>query len=1331
MSGIHQLLFGGSVQQAVDPYFYSVTSLLHGDGTNGGQNNTFLDSSTNNFTITRNGNTTQGSFSPFSQTGWGVYQPSTASDYVNFTTSAGTLFQFTGDYTIETWVFSTVLGSDTSIWITNDGSANYHALNIDATNYNVYLNSGSPTSSISHGLQLNQWNHVAMVRNGSTITLYTNGVARGTITNSSTNGYSSPALARIGGGVAGSSRYLSNLRIVKGTAVYTAAFTPPTTPLTAISGTSLLTCQANRFLDASSNALVPTVTGSPSVQPFSPFNPTTPYSTSSIGGSGYFDGSGDYLYAAANAAFNFGAPSGNTNDFTVEMWVYPLNFSNIYFLYGTGPSGGADQFYLNTDGRAYYFDGTSQVSSPVLTANSWNHLALVRNGSGSNNIRVYGNGVSGTAVTSSNSLGSSVNSPYIGSRSDGSYPLPGYISSLRVVKGTAVYTANFTPPTAPLTAITNTSLLTNYTNAGIFDNAAVADYETVGNAQISTSVKKYGTGSMAFDGTGDWLAAPPTAQSDLGSGNFTIECWLYRTASGATFDSGIVSRGAPSTSNGFVFAYTSSNVLTFGFNYAGAIVSGSTAIPINTWTHVAVCRIGTTFKLFVNGNVDGTATSSSSQTLNASDVFYIGRSSFDSGRIVTGYIDDLRISKGVARYPYNFTPPTAEFPNIGGTVTLTADPYFYYTTLLLPGHGTNGAQNNTFLDSSTNAFSITRNGNTTQGTFSPFSQTGWGNFFSSTDALYNTSAPLVSASASTFTAEAWVYLTATPSNASYPSMGTVVTLNGQKTAAPVYLTFGITTSNTLSLYWFDGAAKACISSGTIPLNQWTHIAVSVNSNAITLYINGTPQTLTGTTTLTTRNGTVNEFAVGGNYYSTTPGYISNVRVTNTAVYSATFTPSTTPLTAISGTLLLTAQSNRFVDNSTNAYAFTVSGSPSVQAFSPLNPTTAWSAATYGGSGYFDGSGDYLTVADNAALQMGSGDFTIEYWWYPNNITSYQNPIDKGYSGSGAFLLQTGNGDGRILVIASGSIVITSSTAVTVNAWNHMAVVRSGTTLTLYQNGVSVGSATNSTNFNSTAPLGIGATATAPGGGGVGSWPVVGFLSGVRFVKGTAVYSGSTYTVPTAPLTAITNTSLLTNFTNAGIYDATSKNDLETVGNAQISTTQSKFGGSSMLFDGTGDWLALPASQNFAFGTGDFTIEGWLYASALGSVNAHGVFQQGTSLFPASVSNSLALGVNPSGTLVIYAKNTNTNSTTTVSTGLWVHFALVRFGTTTVLYANGTAVITVTSDSTNYTGTFFGVGSIFGTSGTNWNGYIDDLRITKGIARYTSNFIPPTTAFLTL
>jgi hypothetical protein len=104
----------------------------------------------------------------------------------------------------------------------------------------------------------------------------------------------------------------------------------------------------------------------------------------------------------------------------------------------------------------------------------------------------------------------------------------------------------------------------------------------------------------------------------------------------------------------------------------------------------------------------------------------------------------------------------------------------------------------------------------------------------------------------------------------------------------------------------------------------------------------------------------------------------------------------------------------------------------------------------------------------------------------------------------------------------------------------------------------------------------------------------GYISGFRAVPNTAVYT-SAFVPPTAPPTAITNTQLLLNFTNAGIVDSTAKNVLETVGNAQISTAVSKFGGSSMYFDGTGDYLFSPVSQNFSF-PGDFTIEGWMNTS---------------------------------------------------------------------------------------------------------------------------------------
>ena len=90
---------------------------------------------------------------------------------------------------------------------------------------------------------------------------------------------------------------------------------------------------------------------------------------------------------------------------------------------------------------------------------------------------------------------------------------------------------------------------------------------------------------------------------------------------------------------------------------------------------------------------------------------------------------------------------------------VVTDAYFNLVTLLLPGNGTNGAQNNTFLDSSSNNFSITRNGNTTQGTFSPFSQTGWGNYFDTSSWLTIASNAAFNVFNGDMTIECWFYAT--------------------------------------------------------------------------------------------------------------------------------------------------------------------------------------------------------------------------------------------------------------------------------------------------------------------------------------------------------------------------------------------------------------------------------------------------------------------------------------------------------------------------------------------------------------------------------------------
>jgi hypothetical protein len=196
--------------------------------------------------------------------------------------------------------------------------------------------------------------------------------------------------------------------------------------------------------------------------------------------------------------------------------------------------------------------------------------------------------------------------------------------------------------------------------------------ETVGNAQISTSVKKYGTGSLAFDGTGDYLIGPTSPAFELGSGDFTIEVWLYRTADSGQYDSEIVSYGNPSTLNGWHFGLSGSsggtqNRIQFGLNYSGYLVISTATIAANTWTHVAVTRSGTSFKMFINGSQDGSATSSATPTITTTSRLYVGTGSYDPGsvnRTITGYIDDLRITKGIARYVNNFTPPSAAYKDL-------------------------------------------------------------------------------------------------------------------------------------------------------------------------------------------------------------------------------------------------------------------------------------------------------------------------------------------------------------------------------------------------------------------------------------------------------------------------------------------------------------------------------------------------------------------------------------------------------------------------------------------------------------------------------------------
>ena len=654
-----------------DPYFRYVTMLLHGDGTNGAQNNTFLDSSTNNFSITRNGNTTQGSFSPYGSN-WSNYFNG-SSDYISVPDSVD-FTMGSGDFTAQCWVFSTAnSGSDQYIFgqVTSSGTpANtsfqlYKKATSNVAEAYVYMG-GAKVATSSATIPVGVWTHLAMVRDGGTMRLYVNGVQDGTNATLST-GTVNDSAGSFSVGRTGDynglyfAGYVSNVSVVKGTCLFPngTTFTPSTTPLsTGQSGQSVLLCQANRFVDSNTATTAKTVTsgGTPSVQRFSPFSPTAAYSTSVIGGSGYFDGGSDYLRLAS------GTTGVNGSAFTICLWFYPLN-SSVIGLFDSDPNtvGCFRNYTTNTiedqnNLTKVNFANTYQV-------NAWNWMCITKSGT-SFTVRINGTSI-GTGNCATNMSENEFTVGAINGGGDGSYL--GYISDFQILNTSTVVS----PPTAPLTNASGKTLLLNFTNGGIFDNAMMNNLETVGNAQISTSVVKFGTGSMAFDGSGDRLTIPYTNDFlDVGVNgqNFTIEAWIYPTNAMASTGQ-ILSKGGGaaswSTSNGAQYQWSiNSSALSWQFNSGGSpITVNGGSVTLNSWQHVAVTFDGTTTRTFLNGVVQSTSTSTYTAPTTR-NVQYIGMTQ-SSGftQEYFGNIDDLRITKGYARYTANFTPPTAAFPN--------------------------------------------------------------------------------------------------------------------------------------------------------------------------------------------------------------------------------------------------------------------------------------------------------------------------------------------------------------------------------------------------------------------------------------------------------------------------------------------------------------------------------------------------------------------------------------------------------------------------------------------------------------------------------------------
>ena len=649
-----------------DDEFNRVSFLSHFEGSNNGVNNAFDDGSASNHTITANGNVTQGSFGPFARPDgeWGVSFD--GDDYLSVAETGADEFTFgTGNFTIEGWInnqavdgsrtiVSTAQGNDfQGIWFGINGG-NYYYIYNNSGGWSVIVDAGTPV--------VNAWTHFALVRNGTSNVVYINGTSIGSTTETARDLTNTNNLLAIGGR-ATASQYtistMSNVRVVKGTAVYTGNFTPSTSKLTAITNTKLLTCQSNRFVDNSASPLTITPAGNPAVTAFGPFLTSSVYSAGTNGASLNTPGAGgDYL------SFGNIGLDGHSGDFSIEGWIYPTSYSQYSnTIYGQGGSGATNnllEISLNSSGQPHAFINQGSVtlqSTFVCPLNAWTFVQLKRT---SGTLAIFINGAQSSTVSNTATIGSP-NRGFVAAQSyDPSVStrsFRGFICDVRV----SVVTRSVSLPTAPL-AVTdsNTKLLLNMADGQAIDSAAQNNLTLVGNANTSTDQAKFGDTSLHLDGTGDYVNVLPSGRGNIY--NYTVEQWLYptRNYSGSGNFDRIWSSGT-ALNNSVMLHLDNTTAPKIVLRSNDSIIwTSSVSISLNAWTHVAVSCDADGTRLYIAG----TERATSSTVVNLRNLpFNIGTSITTTG-FFQGFMDDFRISD-FARYTGNFTAPAEPFADKG------------------------------------------------------------------------------------------------------------------------------------------------------------------------------------------------------------------------------------------------------------------------------------------------------------------------------------------------------------------------------------------------------------------------------------------------------------------------------------------------------------------------------------------------------------------------------------------------------------------------------------------------------------------------------------------
>lgn len=1031
----------------------------------------------------------------------------------------------------------------------------------------------------------------------------------------------------------------------------------------------------------------------------------------------FVSASNQSLSVAYSSDFDFG-----TADFTVEFWLYYMGGSGgFYGLFGKtqSPTDWSGLWaYINTSSNKIVYEtnyptnitGTRLTGNSVISRNTWTHISIVRK---SGLVSIYVNGyLDGVA---SDLTSSDVSQPFtIGiarQGMSGAY-INAYYQDFKVYKGLAKYTENFTPPLPTYGTISYTtrtigsvgvattafnkstgdiptaevaigsstaaqvasSLVLampmnrtfgfqdiNVAIRGLTSGASAGTAKTVGlgttstanaptHPRISSTESKWYDGAAYFDG-GDYLSAGTSNDYLFGTGDFTIESWFNLSTNASRQDLCGNYSGA-STGWGVALGDASSNGMYFYYGNTTYATTSAGLWSTNTWNHIAISRQSGTLSIYLNGN----RVSSASATVDVSTTSYstlIGAVTDTSGNpqlYCTGYLQDLKIYKGFAKYTANFTPPRpicgfttdlaiqtgftttsatgvalTSIVGLGSTSTLAfgadqtyagitsitsssgittlPDPYAQNLVLALPLANITGVGNSFTNDRNTQIRSVSITGaGVTAGTTKTITNTGvttvslgstgkwYGNtgYFDGGDHLPLSASNNFYFGTNDFTIETWI---------NYSTSGTVYSTSSDqgdwKNIGTGY--FNLNASGSVNYINTSNSEANFNPTITTPTNQWCHLAFVKSRNTLTCYLNG----------------------------------VFNGQATNI---------------------------NSILGNSS-------SGVPAISKWDGFS----------GGRGYITGYLQDYRIYDGVAK-------------YTTNFTP-PPPMFGDYTRSTPNKIILTPGSDYVLEArntATGGIV--TSTYSATRQWG-----------TKPKGGIY-------------DPYGANLVLAIPGGAVGGATSTFDVTGQIRFETPTATY---------------VNAGIVTYSNSLGI--GTYQNKTTTNVGLAISTSVAKYYGRSMyLQNAQSQQLTIQNSSDFQF-PGDFTIELWYYptTSSAGDGSLF-VMQSGASYFAFNLdksSNFFNLYLN------ISSGTTYTASASSVNVGSWNHITWCRKNGILQIYVNGISISQYSNSSTvGYSNPdFTRIGG--GASGA-LNANINDFRIYKGVAKYTSNFTPPNQIYLT-